>query len=106
MPIAPPPGPVERFDPCYLTDADLSELSSFTGRSREDCQARVREYSMAELARAWRSSHPSTPDERLEFYRSADLYVWEQMQWHASPDRGPWWNVLQTLVHDFPPQAN
>jgi 2-polyprenyl-3-methyl-5-hydroxy-6-metoxy-1,4-benzoquinol methylase len=106
MPIAPAFGPVERFDPRYISDQDLAELSSFTRRSREECLDRVKQYSMAELAEAWRAADPHGPNEVLDFYSSTDLYIWEQMQWHASPDRSPYWRALQALVRDFPPAGH
>ena len=103
MTEAPPFGPVERFEPRYLTDEDLADLSSFTGLSTEECLGRVTNYSMSELAEAWRAADPKGPDEVLEFYRSTDLYIWEQMQWHSSLARMPYWESMQRLVQDFPP---
>ena len=106
MPVTPPRTiAVERFDPKYLTDEDLDDLVSFTGLNRDACLDRVQSYSMAELAKAWREAEPRSPEEMLAFYRSTDLYVWEQMQWHSSPDRDTYWHALQQLVSRFPPDA-
>jgi SAM-dependent methyltransferase len=105
VPIAPPSELGERFDPRYLTNEDLAEVSSFTGRSTDACLARIRDYSMAELAAAWREADPRDAQAMLDFYRSTDLYIWEQLQWHASPDRGSYWKALRLLIRDFPPSA-
>ena len=105
MPVTPPRTIGERFDPKYLTDDDLDDLVSFTGLNRDACLERVQRYSPAELAKAWREAEPRSPEEILAFYRSTDLYVWEQMQWHSSPDRDTYWHILQQLVSRFPPDA-
>jgi len=103
VPVEPPSDLEDRFDPRYLTEDDLADLSSFTGRSVDECLTRVRNYSWSEMAEAWRRADPREPEEILGFYRSTDLYVWEQAQWHASPDRRPYWKGLQVLLRDFPP---
>jgi trans-aconitate methyltransferase len=94
-----------RFDPVYLTEADLEDLVSFTGLSREECLARVRDCSVEDLAESWRRTDPKTPEEILAFYASAGPYVWELMQWHASEARRLYWQALQTIVDRFPPPA-
>lgn len=106
MPQTPPPVvPVERFDPRYLTEEDLDDASSFTGLSREACLQRIHNYSITELATAWREADPRTPEEMMYFYASTQLYVWEQLQWHASPDRGRYWRALEQVVDRFPADA-
>jgi len=93
-----------RFDPVYLTDADLEDLSTFTGMSHEACRERLRTYSMAEMADAWRRADPKNPEQIIEFYSTTDLYIWELMQWHASPARLGYWHALAELVRRWPPR--
>jgi len=95
MPVEPPPDhALASFDPVFVTDEDIADLATFTGLSHEGCLRRLRSYSPAELAQAWRDADPKTPDEIRRFYVSTDLYIWELMQWHASPARGPYWKAL------------
>lgn len=105
MPVTLPASAQPRFDPIYLSDDDLEDLSTFTGMSREACRERLRTYSMAEMADAWRRADPKTPEEILEFYRTTDLYIWELMQWHASPSRYGHWRALSDLTRCWPPGA-
>ncbi|MDR7542945.1 MAG: class I SAM-dependent methyltransferase [Armatimonadota bacterium] len=65
----------------------------------------MRAFSSEELAEAWRRADPKTPEEIVTFYGSTDLYIWELMQWHASPARLPYWQALSRLVHHWPAQA-
>ncbi|MDR7550839.1 MAG: class I SAM-dependent methyltransferase [Armatimonadota bacterium] len=104
MPVRPPETP-PRFDPIFLTGDDLEDLTSFTGLSREACLERVRAFSSEELAEAWRRTDPKTPKEIVAFYGSTDLYIWELMQWHASPARLPYWQALSRLVRHWPARA-
>ncbi len=91
----------ERFDPVYVSDEDLADLATFTGLSREACLKRLRDYSSAEMVEAWRRANPRTAEDILRFYQSTDLYVWELMQWHASPSRSPYWETLRLLADRF-----
>src|SRR4051812_18112549 len=50
------------------------------------------------MAHLWHEADPRTPEEMLAFYATTDLYVWELMQWHASPARQPFWAALSRLV--------
>ncbi|HEV8643930.1 MAG TPA: class I SAM-dependent methyltransferase [Methylomirabilota bacterium] len=103
MPVSPPVVEAEdRFDPIYVTPDDLDDLATFTGLSREACLTRLREYSSAEMVEAWRRADPRTAGDILRFYQSTDLYVWELMQWHASPSRSPYWETLGLLAERFP----
>ena len=102
-PIAPPSAMGDRFDPRYLTDEDLEDVSSFTGLDIEHCRARIEGYSVTEMAATWRAADPRGSADLLAFYKSAELYIWEQLQWHASPDREPYWRALEQLVESFPP---
>jgi len=94
-----------RFDPVYLSQEDLDDLVSFTGLSQDECLARVRSCSMKNVASSWMQANPKIPEEILAFYASADGYVWELTQWHASEARRSYWQALQTIVDRFPPQA-
>ena len=106
MPVRPPVLETPpRFDPVHLTEDDLEDLIGFTGLSREECLARVRNCTLEDLATSWRRADPKTPEEILAFYASAAPYVWELMQWHASEARRPYWQALQTIVNRFPPHA-
>jgi 2-polyprenyl-3-methyl-5-hydroxy-6-metoxy-1,4-benzoquinol methylase len=89
-------------NPVLITEDDLEDLATFTGRSREACLERLRAYSVQELARAWRVANPRTSEEILAFYRSTDLYIWALMQWHASPARQPYKDALTNLVQSNP----
>src|SRR5712691_634815 len=93
----------ERFDPVYASDEDLADLATFTGLSREACLKRLRDYSSAEMVEAWRRANPRTAEDILRFYQSTDLYVWELMQWQASPSRSPYWETLRLLADRFSP---
>jgi 2-polyprenyl-3-methyl-5-hydroxy-6-metoxy-1,4-benzoquinol methylase len=95
----------ERFDPTFLTDEEVDDLTSFTGMSREAVRERLSSYSLDEMAENWARANPNTDDELLEFYRSAEAYVWELMQWHASADRRPYWDALAYLVQHHPAHA-
>jgi 2-polyprenyl-3-methyl-5-hydroxy-6-metoxy-1,4-benzoquinol methylase len=95
----------ERFEPLHLTSDDLEDLSAFTGLPVHDCNERVRSYSLAEMSLAWRAANPQTSQEMLAFYGSTDLYIWEQAQWHASPDRASYWEALERLSTRFPANA-
>ena len=92
-----------RFDPEFITEADLTDLATFTGMGPVECLERLRSYSMNEMARAWEDANPSSPDEIMGFYRSTDLYIWELMQWHASAARAAYWDALHTFVESHPP---
>ncbi len=95
-----------RFDPQYITDGDIEDLSSYTGMSTGECLERLRDYSTNEMAEAWQAKNPSSPSEIIEFYRSTDLYVWELMQWHASAARAPYWDALYSFVESHPPSRD
>jgi len=106
VPVRPPVlGTPPRFDPALLTEDDLEDLVSFTGHSREECLARVRNCTFGDLSSLWRRADPKTSEEILAFYASAVPYVWELMQWHVSEARRPYWRALQMVVNRFPPQA-
>jgi hypothetical protein len=63
VPVSPPQmGPLERFEPRFLTDGDLDDVASFTGLDRNACLERVQSYSMQEMAEAWRQADPPTPN--------------------------------------------
>jgi 2-polyprenyl-3-methyl-5-hydroxy-6-metoxy-1,4-benzoquinol methylase len=94
-----------RFDPVFLSDDDLDDLTSFTGMSSEGCRERIHSYTIAELAEAWRRADPRTAQEVLEFYRSADEYIWELMQWHASRERRVYREALLFVAEHFFPAA-
>lgn len=107
MPLNPPElkAPSFTFEPIFLTDEDVEDLATFTGLAPDVCRKRVHDYSLVQLADAWRRADPKSPVEILDFYRSTDLYIWEQVQWHASASRTPYWQALRTLVECFPPTA-
>lgn len=67
-----------------IDDALLDDLSSFTGRSREDCLNTLANYQYGQMAVAWKKSTPKTPEEIRAFYRDTDAYVWSLSLWHAS----------------------
>src|SRR5437867_2107339 len=92
----------ELGDPVFVTDEDLDDLSSFLGVTKGSCLERLRAYSPIELAQAWRQAAPKTPGEILNFYRSADLYIWDLMKWHASLARRPYWEALARMVKHYP----
>lgn len=94
-----------RLDPTFITDEDLEDLSTFFGLSRAACLDRLKAYSWAEMAARWRAADTQTPDQLLAFYREADLYIWELMQWHASLGRRSYWQTLAQVVQRFPPDA-
>ncbi len=96
---------VPRHDPVVVTEEDLEDLSTFSGMSRRACLERLREYSSAELAKAWRTANPKTPEAILAFYRSTDLYIWALMQWHASRARDPYREAVSYLVRRYPAAA-
>src|SRR6266516_1136212 len=91
-----------RYDPVFVTEKDLEDLSLFTGMSHDECLHRLRSYSPAELAEAWRTANPRTPEALVEFYRSTDLYLWELLQWHASTARRPYWEALDWVAEHCP----
>lgn len=106
MPITPPTIEVpSRFDPVFITQDDLEDLATFSGMTREACLERLKSYSLREMAEAWRRADPKTPEEILRFYRTADLYIWELMQWHASIGRLSHWQALTAIADGFPPEA-
>jgi SAM-dependent methyltransferase len=88
------------LDPEFVTDEDLDDLSSFTGMDREACLERLRAYRFDELAEAFRHADPKTAEERIEFYGSTDLEIWELMQWHASRSRQPYREALEAFARD------
>lgn len=94
-----------RFDPVLLTDEDVDDLTGFTGMSSEAVRERLSSYSLDEMAERWAQARPSADAELLEFYRGAEAYIWELMQWHASPDRRPYRDALDYLIQRFPPHA-
>jgi len=94
-----------RFDPQFFTEDDLADLASFTGMSTDQCLERVLSYSMDEMAHAWEIARPSSPSEVIDFYRATDLYVWEQMQWHSSLARAPYWEALRSFAESYPPSS-
>jgi SAM-dependent methyltransferase len=101
--IEPPDLSAPRFDPVFVTEDDLEDLSTFTGKTKDSCLARLREYSPHELADEWRRLSPQTPEAIMSFYASTELYIWELMQWHASQARFPYWATLISFVERFPP---
>src|SRR2546430_113466 len=96
---------VPGHDPVLVTEDDLEDLSTFTGMSRTACLERLRQYSSAELAKAWRTANPKTPEAILAFYRSTDLYIWALMQWHASRARDPYREAVSYVVQQHPAAA-
>lgn len=94
-----------RFDPVLLMSEDLDDLSTFFGMTREACLARIRDYTPLELAARWKAADPKTPEDIIDFYREADLYVWELMQWHASTTRVLARKTLAHVIKCFPPSA-
>jgi SAM-dependent methyltransferase len=106
MPVTPPVLAAQpRFEPAFVTDDDLEDLATFFGMSQKACLERLREYSWREIADAWRQADPHTQEEILDFYRKTDLYIWELMQWHASPSRRPYWEALSALASRYPAAA-
>jgi SAM-dependent methyltransferase len=102
-PILPPAlEALDRLDPVFITDEDLQDLAGFTGMRADCCARRLRSYSPAELAAEWRKANPKTPQDILKFYRSTDLYIWDLMQWHASPARSAHWAALKYLTTSYP----
>lgn len=93
----------DHFDPVFLTQEDLEDASSFFCISSEDCASRIRSYSMTELADRWRAAGPRSEAEQVAFYENVEEYVWEQLQWHASPDRLAHWAMLERLASLCPP---
>lgn len=94
-----------RFDPILLTSEDLEDLSTFFGMSQEACFARLREYTPLELAARWKSADPKTSEQIVDFYREAEQYVWELMQWHTSTARAWARTTLSHLVQHYPASA-
>ena len=106
MPLTPPAlEALPRFDPIFVTQEDLEDLATFFGMTHKECLDRLRQYSMREMADAWRRADPQTPDQILDFYRKTDLYIWELMQWHASAARIPCWQALARLADRYLPAA-
>lgn len=106
MPVIPPAlEALPRFDPVFVTEDDLEDLATFWGMTRDACLERLKSYSLREMAEAWRRANPKTPEEMLAFYRKADLYVWELMQWHASPARIAYWEALASVAERYPLSA-
>ena len=91
-----------RHAPVFVTDDDLDDLASFFVLDREACRARLASYSMCEHADRWNAARPETADEITAFYRNADLYIWELLQWHSSEARRPYWEALAHLGQHFP----
>jgi len=106
VPIDPPDfASSPSFEAKFVTEDDLEDLATFAGMTREACLERLRSHATAELTKAWHQANPKTTQEILLFYRSTDLYVWELMQWHASPARRPYWEALETFATRFAPNA-
>jgi SAM-dependent methyltransferase len=76
----------------------LDDLASFTGRSKQECLARLASYTQRELADAWRAARPSTPGEMRAFYAATDAYIWELTLWHASTAYAPYLAALEKLA--------
>lgn len=85
----------EVFRPVHLDPRDLEDLAAFTGLSQEACRKRLEEYSVEEMAQRWREADPRTPEQILEFYRNAEPYLWELLQWHASEHRIPYHQAVE-----------
>jgi len=98
-------GRASRFDPVFLTDDDLDDLATYFDLDRETCRKRLQEYASRELADRWLSQRPQTSEQIIAFYRNADLYIWELMQWHASVARQPYWDALTYLTKHYPPDG-
>jgi SAM-dependent methyltransferase len=104
VPLTPPAlDAPPRFEPVFVTEDDLEDLATFFGMTRAECLNRLREYSLREMADAWRQANPRTPDEILDFYRKTELYIWELMQWHASVARTAYWQALAHVATHYPP---
>lgn len=94
-----------RFTPVFMNEEDLEDLSTFFGLDGETCRQRLQSYSMREMADRWNAIRPQTPEQITSFYQNADLYIWELLQWHASPARAPYWEALAYLAEHFSPDA-
>lgn len=106
MPIVPPVFDAPHaFEPRFVTADDVEDLSTYSGMTPKACLERLHSYSPNELAEAWHRTNPTTTHEILQFYRTTDLYVWDLMQWHASPARRSYWEALTTFATKFGPEA-
>ncbi len=93
------------LEPVFVADEDLEDLSAFTGMDPQACLDRLQSYRFDELAEDFRRADPTTDEERMAFYGSTDLEIWELMQWHASLSRLPYRQALVAFVRDHPPET-
>jgi 2-polyprenyl-3-methyl-5-hydroxy-6-metoxy-1,4-benzoquinol methylase len=94
--------PNAQFAPVLLGAEDVEDAATFFGLDPEVCRARIWDYSARELADRWNAVRPETADEITQFYRDADLYVWELLQWNHSEMRRPCAEALADLARRFP----
>jgi len=78
---------------------DLEDLTTFFGRSEEQCRERLLSYDWADMSEAWKHANPQTLEEMRAFYGETELYIWELVAVHSyysSVD-------VDWLIEQFPP---
>lgn len=81
-----------------VDDSMLDDLSSFTGRTRDDCLDTLAHYQYGQMADAWKQERPKTSEEIRAFYRDTDAYVWSLSLWHASSSYNFHRNIVKQMA--------
>ena len=96
----------DRGETTRLRAEDLDDLATFFQMDRESCLRRLQGYDSTEVRDAWLRADPRTPQQIRDFYASTDLYIWELMQWHASPERDRYAEMIAYIKRRFPPATH
>src|SRR5215213_6425700 len=91
------------WGPAEVDEEDLGALSDLTGLSRGESLARLGAYRTDELAEAWRTRNPTTPEEIHSFYRETDCYLWELLAWNGSSLYRSYLGRIDHLARVWPP---
>lgn len=94
------------LNPVYLTEEDIVDISTFLDLDRDYCRKRILNYKTEEMAEAWDRAAPKTEEDIRRFYQTTDLYIWEQLQTHASAERRECvGKMIDFLLQKYPPSS-
>lgn len=92
--------------PVDASPETIAELAGFLGWDESRCRERLEDYRMSEMAAAWRAANPRTPRRIRQFYQETDLYLWEQVKWHAGPSYRTYLDSIDWLQQCYPPATH
>jgi len=78
----------------------INELARFLGINTEECERRVRGYTVKEAAIKWEQANPQTAEDVERFYKDkADYYLYELTSWNCTNPLYQQWNAPLLSYH-------